>query len=80
MKLQEISLEEQLIENGTHPDYIDSLKDLEVSKDARLKLAKDYHARLIDACHDVFYAQIQSAQDSFTVSPFPFMVSINEKI
>ena len=67
IKLDEIKLEESLIIQGVHPDYIQALSDIETRKDIKLRESADRLRYTVQNSESVFDADIKMARDTFHV-------------
>ncbi|KAJ3290115.1 hypothetical protein HK104_006997 [Borealophlyctis nickersoniae] len=65
MKIQEIELEQHLIENGTHPDLLAELAEIEERKEAKLSQSADRLRHCLKSYDAVFDASVRLANDTF---------------
>jgi hypothetical protein len=65
--MQEFAIEEQLIVAGTHPDFIQGLKDIEKRRNQRQNQAVNRLGSAIKAAESLFSCEIKRASDTFTV-------------
>ncbi|KAI8911041.1 hypothetical protein EDD86DRAFT_204268 [Gorgonomyces haynaldii] len=67
IKMKELDLEEQLIKQGTHPDYLQELKDIEVRHNLRKQQARHRLNCAIQAYEQEYDAHYKRAMDTFKV-------------
>ena len=67
MKIKEVDVEEALIKSGQHPDYIQSLKDIEEKRNERQEEAVNRLGSAVKSCEADFDTRFKFAQDTFKV-------------
>ena len=72
LKFEELSIEESLIRNGTHPDYVQALADIESAKDEKLRESADRRRCTIQNCDFVFDCEVKLVFDTFLVQLYLF--------
>lgn len=78
MKFQQIKDEEELIKNGTHPEYLSQMQEIEEKKSFYIQACKSANKHREDNIHKVYDSQLQFAHETFLVS-FYIVISRNVK-
>ncbi|KAI8803732.1 hypothetical protein BJ742DRAFT_827985 [Cladochytrium replicatum] len=64
-KSQQLDIEEQLLNDGKHPELLAALQDIEDRNEARIQIARDRLRHAVESTELHFDASLQLARDSF---------------